>query len=289
MISFAQALADRQTLILDGAFGTQLAARGGGDVPIAGIETPDLVKAIHADYKAAGATVILTNSLVANPISLEQHNLSDRFEELNRLAVKLCREAVGDDCYVAGDIGPTGKLMEPYGNYTEEQFLECFAAQSKILAESGADLLIIETMTDVNEAAVAVKAAKSVTSIPVITTISFDPGARGFRTVFGQDAAQTVAALVAAGADAVGANCGTLDPVEMSQLIAEMRSATDISLCAEPNAGKPELAAGVVAFKLSPEEYADGAVKCFEAGATLIGGCCGTTPAHIAAVAKRLK
>jgi 5-methyltetrahydrofolate--homocysteine methyltransferase len=213
MTPFAEALATGKVLIFDGAFGTQLAERGGGSVPLAVLESPDIVKAIHADYKAAGANVILTNTLLASPISLEHHHAADRFAELNALAVKLCREAVGDACYVAGDVGPTGKLLEPYGDHTEEQFFECFAAESKILAESGADLLIIETMTDVNEAAVAVKAAKSVTDIPVIATISFDPGARGFRTVFGQDAAQAVAALKEAGADAVGSNCGTLDPV----------------------------------------------------------------------------
>lgn len=288
MIPFAEALAGGQLLILDGAFGTQLAERGGGSVPLAVLESPDIVKSIHADYRAAGANVVLTNTLLANPISLESHAAADQLVELNQVAVKLCREAVGDDCYVAGDIGPTGKLMEPYGDYTEEQFFQCFAAQSKILAESGADLLIIETMTDVNEAAVAVKAAKSVTSIPVIATISFDPGARGFRTVFGQDAAQAAAALEDAGADAIGSNCGTLDPVEMSAVMAELRAATNLPLCAEPNAGKPELSAGQVTFSLSPEGFADGVVKCVEAGAKLVGGCCGTTPAHIAALARRL-
>lgn len=288
-MTFAEALASGQILVLDGAFGTQLASRGGGDVLTAGADTPELVKAIHADYKAAGAKVVITNTLLANPLSLEAHSASDRLVELNRLGVELCREAVGDDCYVAGDIGPTGRLMEPYGDYTEEQFAASFAAQAKILAESGADLLIVETMTDVNEAAVAVRAAKSVTDIPVVVTISFDPGVRGFRTVFGQDTAQAVSALSATGADAVGSNCGTLDPVEMSLVIAEMRQTTDLPLCAEPNAGKPELSMGQVTFKLSAQGFADQAFRCAESGATLIGGCCGTTPEHIAALVNRLK
>jgi len=285
MVSFRDALSSGKVLVLDGGFGTQLAQRGGGEPVLACAEFPEVVKSIHADYKAAGANVVLTNSLLANPISLESHHAADRMAELNQTAVRLCREAVGDDCYVAGDIGSTGKLLEPYGDSTEDQFMECFVAQSRILAESGADLLIIETMTDVNEAAVAVKAARSVTDLPIIATISFDPGARGFRTVFGQDTAQ---AVEEAGADVVGSNCGTLDPVEMSQVIAEMRAATDLPLCAEPNAGKPELSAGQVSFKLGPDEFADGAVKCVEAGAMLVGGCCGTTPAHIAALVRRV-
>jgi 5-methyltetrahydrofolate--homocysteine methyltransferase len=287
MIPFTEALAGGKLLILDGAFGTQLAERGGGSVPLAVLESPDIVRSIHADYKAAGANVVLTNTLLANPISLQSHAAADRLVELNQIAVKLCREAVGDDCYVAGDIGSTGKLLEPYGDHTEEQFFECFVTQSGILARSGADLLIIETMTDINEAAVAVKAAKSAADIPVIATISFDPGARGFRTVFGQDPAQAVAALLEAGADAIGSNCGTIDPVEMSQVMAELRAATDLPLCAEPNAGKPELSAGKVTFSLSPEDFADGVADCVKAGATLVGGCCGTTPAHIAALARR--
>lgn len=289
MIAFAEALASGKILMLDGATGTQLAARCGKTGPTVNWENPDVVKAVHADYKAAGADIVLTNTLSGNRIMLEHAGLTDRIVEINQLGVKLCREAVGDHCYVAGDMSGTGKFMEPLGDYTEEQFAENDAEQARLLADAGVDLIIIETMTDVRETAVAVRAAKQAANLPVIASISFDPAGDSFRTMMGDTAEKAVTELVEAGADVVGCNCGTLDPREVSRVIAEMRSHSDIPLIAMPNAGKPELSGGEVTFKLTPDEFADGAMKCVEAGATLIGGCCGTTPAHIAALAKRVK
>ncbi len=289
MIDIVSALSRRDVLIIDGAFGTQFAARGGGSVPLAALESPELVKAIHADYAEAGADVVLANTFAANPLSLEHHGAYDRFEELNRRAVQLCREAVGGRCAVAGDVGPTGSLLEPYGECTEQECYDCFAAQCRLLADCGVDIIIIETMTDVREAEIAVRAAKSEAAAPVACSVSFDPGAHGFRTVFGQDPALAASQLSKAGADVVGSNCGTVDPEQMSEIVAQMSKAASVPVCAEPNAGKPELTGGAVIFGLAPEPFADGALKCVQAGASLIGGCCGTTPAHIAALARRLK
>lgn len=289
MIAFAEALKNKQILVFDGAMGTQLAERGAEMGPAANLAYPDIVKAVHADYKNAGANIIITNTLTANRIALEHAGLVDKLEELNTRGVELCREAVGSDCYVCGDMSSTGKFMEPLGDYTEEQFFDNFAEQAVFLANSGVDLIIVETMTDVHEAAVAVRAVKASTGLPVVASISFDYTASGFRTMMGDTVEKAVRDLTEAGADAVGSNCGTIDPVEMSQLIAQMRGFTEGILSAEPNAGKPELSAGKVSFKLTPEEFADGAMQCVEAGATLIGGCCGTTPAHIAALAGRIK
>lgn len=289
MIPFAEALVWKDILIFDGAMGTQLSERGGTPGPSANLSHPDMVKAIHAEYKNAGANIILANTLTANRIALEHAGLADKTCELNEAGVRLCREAVGEECYVCGDMCSTGQFMEPLGEYTEEQFAECFAEQATILAESGADLIIIETMTDVREAAVATRAVKAATSLPVIASIAFDPARGDFRTMMGDTIEKAVEDLTEAGADVIGANCGTIDPVEMSEVIARMRAATSMVLSAEPNAGKPELSQGQVTFKLSPEGFADGALKCVEVGATLIGGCCGTTPAHIAALASRLR
>jgi len=289
MIPFAEALVWRDILIFDGAMGTQLSERGGTPGPSANLSHPDLVRAIHAEYKDSGANIILTNTLTANRIALEHAGLADKTRELNEAGVRLCKEAVGDECYICGDMSSTGRFMEPLGEYTEEQFTECFAEQATILAESGADLIIIETMTDVHEAAVATRAVKAATGLPVITSIAFDPARGDFRTMMGDTVEKAVEDLIEAGADVIGANCGTIDPVEISEVIARMRAATSIVLSAEPNAGKPELSRGQVTFRLSPEGFADGALKCVEAGATLIGGCCGTTPAHIAALASRLR
>jgi len=290
MIPFVEALASRKILIADGATGTELAARCEMTGPMTNLEHPETVKAVHADYKAAGASIILTNTLSGNRIALEHAGLTDRILEINQLGVKLCREAVGDDRYVGGDMSSTGKFMEPLGDYTEQQFYDNFVEQAELLADSGVDFIIIETMTDVRETAVAVRAVKAVSGLPVIASISFDPAASGaFRTMMGDTPEKAVAELTEAGADVIGANCGTLDPCETASVIADMRAHTDLPLIAMPNAGKPELSAGQVMFKLSPEEFADGAIKCIEAGATIVGGCCGTTPAHIAALAKRVR
>jgi 5-methyltetrahydrofolate--homocysteine methyltransferase len=298
MIPFAEALKSGKILILDGATGTQLAARGGITGALSNFECPEIVKAVHADYKAAGANIVLANTLTANRIGLEHAGLADRLEEINSVGAKLCREAVGDDCYVAGDMCSTGQFMEPLGDYTEQQFFDNAAEQARILADNGVDLIIIETMTDVRETAIAVRAAKQASGLPVIASISFDSVGDSFRTMMGDTPEKAVRELTEAGADVIGSNCGTIDPFEMSRLLAEMRSHTPpVSppqrggcrgglLSAMPNAGKPELSAGEVTFKLSPEEFAEGVRKCIEAGATLVGGCCGTTPAHIRAIAK---
>ena len=289
MISFAEALSSKRILVFDGAMGTQIAARGGEQHPVANLKTPEIVAAIHADYRDAGADVLLTNTLTANRIALEHAGLADKLEAINRVGVELCKAAAGEKCYVCGDMCSTSKFLEPLGDYTEEQFLANFAEQASILADGGVDAIIIETMTDVREAAIATRAAKDATGLPVITGIAFDPAGGAFRTIMGDTIEKAVLNLATAGADAIGINCGTIDPFEASEIIGRMRTLTDLPLVAEPNAGKPEVVAGQVLFRLSPEEFADGIVKCVEGGASLVGGCCGTTPAHIAALAGRVR
>lgn len=298
MIPFAEALKSDRILIFDGATGTQLSARCGASGPLTNLEYPDVVKAVHADYRAAGAEVVLTNTLTANRILLEHAGLADKFEAINTIGARLCREAVGKECYVAGDMCSTAQFLEPLGDYTEQQFADNAAEQARLLADNEVDLILIETMTDVRETAIAVRAAKEATGLPVVASLAFDAVADGFRTMMGHTPEHAVKELVKAGADAVGCNCGTIDPLEMSLVIADMRSHTPpsssltkgrmdgVALIAMPNAGKPELTSGEVVFRLSPEEFAQGVLKCIEAGATLVGGCCGTTPDHIRALAQ---
>jgi len=223
MIPFAEALASNRILICDGAMGTQLAALGGVQGPLANLECPDIVKAVHADYKNAGAEIILTNTLTANRIALEHAGLADKTTEINSVGVTLCREAVGGDCYVCGDMCSTGQFMEPYGDYTEQQFYDNAAEQAGMLAENSVDLIIIETMTDVRETAIAVRAVKAATGLPVIASIAFDPAGGQFRTMMGDTVEKAVTDLTEAGADVIGANCGTIDPFEMAEVIARMR------------------------------------------------------------------
>ena len=289
MIPIREALETGKLLLSDGAMGTQLAARGGIQGPMSNLKFPELVKDVHADYKNAGADIVLTNTLTANRMYLEHARSGDDFEEINIRGVQLCREAVGDGCYVCGDMTSAGQFMEPLGDYTEQQFHDNAAEQAALLARNGVDLIIIETMTDVREMCVAVRAAREVASVPVIASVAFDAVADGFRTMMGDTVEKAVRDLTDAGADVIGANCGTIGPMEMSRVIGEMRKLTEGVLIAQPNAGKPELAAGQVTFNLSPAEFVDGMVKCIEAGATLVGGCCGTTPEHITELAKRVK
>lgn len=289
MIAFAEALKEKKLLLFDGATGTQLAARGGVPGGVSNLQYPELVKAVHGDYKNAGSNIILTNTLTANRIALEHAGMVDKLEDINALGAKLAREAAGNECYVLGDMSSTGKFMEPLGDYTEQQFYDNAAEQAKILAANGVDGIIVETMTDVRETCIAVKAAKNATGLPVIASISFDPVGDSFRTMMGDTPEKAVKELTEAGADGIGSNCGTIDPIDMSKLMIEMRSFTSGILAAEPNAGKPQVVGGEVRFDLSPQDFAEGVLKCIEAGATLVGGCCGTTPAHIAELARRIK
>jgi 5-methyltetrahydrofolate--homocysteine methyltransferase len=284
MKSFLEALQQGQLLIFDGAMGTQLEERGMHPGPECNIKAPDVVADVHQSYIAAGANVLITNTLTANRLALERSGEADLVKDYNINGVKICKEVAGDNAYVAGDMSSTGQFLEPYGDYTETQFHEVFSEQAMLFAEAGVDLIIIETMTDLNETIVAIKACKDSTTLPIIASMSFDPGAGGPRTMMGNDVESCVRRMIDADVDIIGSNCGGITPEQMSELIAQMRQLTDKPLIAEPNAGLPELINGRAQFNLPPEEFAAGVIKCVEAGALLVGGCCGTTPAHIAAL-----
>ena len=288
MKPFLEAIRQGELLVFDGAMGTQLEERGLHPGPELNVEAPEIVKEVHRSYVEAGADVLLTNTLMANRLALERSGEADRAEWYCAAGVRICREAAAGRAYVAGDMSSTGQLLAPYGDYSEEQFYEVFAEQAASLERSGADLLIIETMPDLAEAVVAIRACKSATSLPVVACMAFDPGAAGPRTMMGNDVESCARGMDGAGADAIGANCGAITPEQMAEIIAQMRPLTGKPLIAQPNAGVPELAHGRAQFSLSPEAFAAGAVQCVEAGAQLVGGCCGTTPAHIAGLRRAL-
>ena len=283
---FLDAVREGRIIIFDGGMGTQLDARGLHPGPELNVKAPDAVGDVHLSYVEAGADVILTNTIVANRLALARSDEADKVEDYNAAGVRLCKEAAAGRAYVAGDIGSTGQLLAPYGDYSEEEFAEVFTEQAKVLAGGGVDLFIIETMTDPNEAVIAIKACKSISSIPVIASIAFDRTANGPMTMMGNDPESCARMMVAAGADIVGANCGGVTPEDMAGIIARMRAVITLPLVAQPNAGLPELVDGRAEFRMSPEDFAEGTMQCVESGAQLIGGCCGTTPAHIAALAR---
>lgn len=287
-MSLRDLLGGGEVILLDGAMGTQLAAAGfdqGGEQCLL---HPDAVERIHRSYIDAGCRGIITNTLTMNRIFLSSHGRAVDVAEVNRRGVELARSAAaGQDIFILGDISSTGQLLEPYGDCTEAQFEECFREQASILGDAGVDGLIVETVIDLREAVCAVRAARK-TGLPVLATLSFQTLKDGGRTVMGSGVQDIVRALEAEGASGIGANCGALDPQETARIISGMRASTTLPLIAQPNAGKPRLENGTAVFDLGPEEFARGIAACIVAGAGIVGGCCGTSPAHIARAAEML-
>jgi 5-methyltetrahydrofolate--homocysteine methyltransferase len=302
-------------LICDGAMGTTLSAGGhepGRSLELLNVEQPDLVRAAHRAYVEAGAEIIQTNTfqgsrpvLERHPLDegatgaeiietntlqgsrpvLEGHRLANRTRELNAAGARLAREAAGDDVFVAGCIGPTGKILEPYGDYPEEAARAAFAEQAEALAEGGVDMFIIETFTALEEIRAAINGAAA-TGLPIAASMSFDPSGR---TAFGVTPETAAKELTASGALVVGANCGTISSMEMADIIAKFRAATPGLLIAQPNAGRPQRTESGAVYPETPEMMADAAERFRELGVAIIGACCGSTAAHIRAIAARLR
>jgi 5-methyltetrahydrofolate--homocysteine methyltransferase len=275
---------DRAVIFLDGAMGTQLGQAGlemGGQN---NVTDPDAVLAVHKRYAAAGIDLLITNTLTMNRTNVESHNVGVGVREVNLAGVRLAKEAAGQDLLVLGDMSSTGKMLKPYGQLPEEDAFATFKEQAAILAEGGVDGLIVETMFDLREAVCAVRAAKEACDLPVIASVAFNTAGNEGRTVMGNTARQCAETLTEAGVVAVGANCGNVDPLEMAQLVALMRAATSLPIIAQPNAGRGRMVDKELIFDLSPADFAAGVQECVRAGARLVGGCCGTSPAHIRAM-----
>ncbi len=281
--------------LLDGAMGTQLIARGielGQCCDCLNIEQPDTILEIHRSYLEAGSDAVLTNTFGANRFALGKHGLGDKVKEINRAAVKIARQAAGEDKYVLGDIGPSGDFLKPLGNLDAEELKDAFIEQAKALSAGGVDGFIIETETALDEAAIAVEAVKSISgNLPVFVSFAFDRAGGNFRTMMGVDVKSAVTKMVSLGVDAVGFNCGTVSLDEYVELAKKFVSAAKTSkkktlVFAEPNAGQPELVDGRAVYKVTPEDFAAAAKKIRSAGVNIIGGCCGTGPEHIKASAK---
>jgi len=248
------------------------------------LENSDSVRDVHRAYVEAGADLILTCTFGGTRRRLERKGLAERVAEVNRRAVEIARQAAGDGAYVAGDIGPLGEFLAPMGKITYEQAVEIFAEQAAALAEARVDVLYIETMSALNEVRAAVEGAQQAGSgIPIFVTLSFD---RHGRTNMGVRPGEAAETLLALGMDALGANCGaTLEMTEGA--IAKMHEAAPRTpLIAKPNAGKPRTVGREVVYDATPEDMAEYARRFVALGARVVGGCCGSTPAHIRAIAQ---
>jgi 5-methyltetrahydrofolate--homocysteine methyltransferase len=283
-MNLAAFLKNQDTILLDGAMGTQLDKHGLMSRGANNVAAPEVVLEIHREYAKCGCHALTTNTLTMNRVYIETHNFEVDVREVNEAGARLARRAAEEKQYVLGDISSTGQLLEPYGTYKKQQFYDAFKEQAEILAEAGVDGFIIETMFDLREAMCALRACKDNFSLPVIASIAFTTEEKGGRTIMGDSAEDCARQLTQAGADAIGANCGDLEPAQMAKVVFLLRSETTLPVLAQPNAGKPKLVDNRTVFEMEPEAFAAGVEKCLQAGARLVGGCCGTTPEHIRAI-----
>ncbi len=286
---FRRLLSHRSFILGDGAMGTMLQSKGltQGQAPEEwSLERPEEVAAVHRAYIEAGSDAIQTNSFGGNRIRLSLHGWDDRAEAVNRAAAEIARRVAGEEIAVGGSIGPTGSVLEPYGELTFAEAKEAFAEQVRALAAGGVDYFIVETMSDLEEMRAAIEAVRENSDLPAMCTMTFDTR---LHTMMGVSPSQAAVRLHELGADLIGANCGN-GPEEIEVVIRQMKETVpDANLAAQANAGVPRLVGDRTVFDASPEAMADYARRMRDLGVKYIGACCGNTPAHIRAMARALR
>lgn len=283
-----KALVESRPVILDGATGTNLQKAG---MPVGVcpeqwiLDNPEVLVELQKSYVEAGTDILFAPTFTASRIKLEEYGLSDLLESMNRELVALSKRAAAGRAYVAGDLTMTGKQLYPLGDLKFEELVEVYREQAKIICEAGADLFVVETMMSLQESRAAVIAIREVCDLPIMVSLTYNEDGR---TLYGTDPATAVIVLQSLGADAVGLNCST-GPEAMIAPVVQMAEYATVPLLAKPNAGMPELENGVTVYRTTPEEFAAVGVKLVEAGAAILGGCCGTTPEHIQALSQAVK
>ncbi|MFL5955016.1 MAG: homocysteine S-methyltransferase family protein [Gaiellaceae bacterium] len=289
MPDFAARLAEGGVLIADGATGTNYQNMGiePGVAPEEWVvDAPGKVQELHRQFVAAGSDLVLTCSFGGSSLRLADEALHGRAVEVNQRAAELAREAVGEDVLVAGSLGPTGHLTEPLGPLTHDLAVSTFAEQARALSDGGVDLLVLETFFSLDEGLWAVEGVQSASELPLVVSYSFD---QGTKTMMGLTPTQVVDAFAPLGVAAIGANCGkSLDETDaiVEELVA---AADDLPLWVKPNAGVPRMVGDQVIYDAGPDDLAEHVARYVERGARIVGGCCGSTPEHIAAVAHAVR
>lgn len=281
---FLKILQSGTVLLCDGGMGTELQKRGmpTGVCPEEyNITHPNIVQGIYSDYFKAGSDIVETNTFGGNRARLEIHDFEDRVAEFCRKSAELAKEVCPEGKFIAGSVGPTGDVIEPLGTRTIQEAYDFFAEQVEALAAGGVDVIFVETMMAAEEAEIAIKAAKEKVNLPVVSTMTFELGKSGLRTMWGVDVPTAVQRLSYAGADVIGANCGK-GFEEMIRIIKEMRPLTAKPIIAQPNAGIPDWEDGKSIYKETPEIIKPKAEVLLKEGVNILGGCCGTGPDHIA-------
>ena len=289
--SLLERIASGAILISDGATGTYLQEQGleaGGCPELFNVDRPEVVKQMARAYFDAGSDIVSTNSFGGSRYMLSKYGCGDRVEELNRRGAELARSVAPPGHFAMGSIGPTGEFLKPSGTATDQDMIDVFGEQARGLAAGGVDGFCIETMSDLGETILAIRACKETTKLPVLATLVFAKGPRGFFTMMGVTPAQGAVQLADAGADIVGSNCG-LAIEQMIEIIAAMRAATDKPIVAHVNAGIPKIERGCIVYPDTPEHMAPQYTQLVDAGAAIVGGCCGTDPDYIRAIARVLR
>lgn len=284
-------LKEGEILVGDGAMGTMLFNKGlkAGDCPeILNLSKPDIIEKIARQYLLAGADIIQTNTFGASSLKLSDYQIESKTIQINKAAVDLVKNIVDNKAYISGTCGPSGKLLKPYGEIEEEIMFGNYKDQLTTLVNAGVDIICIETMTDLREAVLAIKAAKSVNAgIPILSTMTFDKIPKGYFTIMGISIEDAVEGLIEAGADIIGSNCGNgID--NMIEIATLTRKLTDKPIIIQSNAGIPDQTDDGLIYPETPSYFYDKTLELIDAGVSIIGGCCGTTPEHIRSIKKAI-
>ncbi len=287
MTNFFERLKQEKVLVSDGAIGSLLFEKGlnPGDCPERfNIEKPEILTEIAQAYLQAGANMIQTNTFGASPLKLSDYNLEDKTEEINHKAVEIVKRVVDSKTLVYGSVGPSGKMLLPYGDIEPTVLKDNYRRQIEALIESGVDLLCIETMTDLNEAVIAIQSARELSQdIPIITTMTFDVIPQGCVTIMGNKVSEVCTKLEEAGANVIGSNCGN-GTNNMITIAKEFIANTELPIIIQSNAGIPTILDDQIIYQETPKDFADFTKILIELGVAIIGGCCGTTPDHSTAI-----